>query len=280
MKTLSVIIPAHDEAALIGDCLTSLLDSDPLPGGWQGEVLVIANGCTDTTAEIALAHRPRAAARGWVLTVIDEPLGGKLNALNIGDARASGDVLVYLDADVTPERALIRQLAGALDRDEPRYASGRPRVKTASTRLTGLYARFWAGLPFVQTGVPGFGVFAMNAAGRARWGQWPDIISDDTFARLSFAPAERIRVKAGYHWPMVEGFANLVRVRRRQNDGVSEIAKRYPQLLTNDDKPRSGSAGLMQYFLRDPIGFAAYAAVSLAVKSPLFRSNANWARGR
>ena len=280
MKTLCAIIPAHDEATLIGNCLTSLLASEPLPDGWRADVLVVANGCTDNTAAIALGFRDRAAARGWNLTVIDEPEGGKLKALNIAEKAARGDVLVYLDADVTLDPPLIRQLAVALDRDEPGYASGRPDVVAAPSWLTGHYARFWASLPFAQTGVPGFGVFAMNAAGRARWGQWPDIISDDTFARLNFAPGERTRVGAAYRWPMVEGFANLVRVRRRQNDGVGEIATCFAPLLANDDKPRLTCAGLTRRVLRDPLGFATYLAVSLAVKSPFFRTDKPWARGR
>jgi hypothetical protein len=36
----------------------------------------------------------------------------------------------------------------------------------------------------------------------------------------------------------------------------------------------------MRLFLRDPLGFAAYALVSLTVKTPLFRTKTRWARGR
>ncbi len=135
-------------------------------------------------------------------------------------------------------------------------------------------------LPFVQTGVPGFGLFAMNSAGRARWQHWPDIIADDTFARLSFAPAERVRLAARYTWPMVEGFRNLTRVRRRQNAGVAELSATFPALQANDDKIAISPGQLLRLIWRDPIGFAAYALVSLAVKSPLFRSTQRWARGR
>lgn len=120
----------------------------------------------------------------------------------------------------------------------------------------------------------------MNRAGRDRWGAWPRIISDDTFARLNFAPTERVAVAAGYSWPMVEGFVNLVRVRRRQDRGVAEIAARFPDLLVNDDKSRLGAGGLLRRALRDPSGFAAYVAVTLAVRSPLWSSTQVWTRGR
>ena len=280
MKTFSIIIPAHNEATLIGQCLKSLLASDPLPDGWQAAVLVIANGCTDATADIAQSHTSQAIARGWSLTVIEEAGGGKLNALNIADEAACGTNRLYLDADVTLDPGLLWQLVGALDSDTPRFASGQPALTQAGSEITRLYGRFWQTLPFVTAGVPGFGVFAMNAGGRARWGQWPDIISDDTFARLNFASGERVRVNAVYHWPMVEGFTNLVRVRRRQNDGVKEIAARFAYLLENDDKPRLTLPGLLIRLIRDPLAFAAYAAVSLAVKTSLFRTKTAWVRGR
>ncbi|MEX5565156.1 glycosyltransferase [Pseudophaeobacter sp. 1A16562] len=272
---ISVLIPAHNEAAYIRPCLEALFASDPLPG--PAEVLVLANGCTDDTAEIA---RSVTLPQGWSRKVIDLPQGGKLAALNAGDARAKGAVLVYLDADVTVTPPLLAQLAGALTPERPLYASGSPRVARARSCLTRAYGQFWSRLPFVTDGAPGFGLFAMTRTGRERWQDWPDIISDDTFARLSFAPAERIRVPARYDWPMVEGFANLVRVRRRQNVGVEEIAKRFPHLLENDDKRSLGASGLMRLFLRDPLGFAAYALVSLTVKTPLFRTKTRWARGR
>ena len=276
----SVILPAHDEAGHIGPCLSALLESDPLPRGWRGEVIVVANGCRDDTAGAARGYGDAARARGWSLRVIELSEGNKLRALNAGDAAARGGVRIYLDADVTVGPALIGQIVRALDGEGALYASGTPRVARAHSRFTRAYARLWLRLPFATHGVPGFGLFAVNAAGRARWGDWPDIISDDTFARLHFAPPERIRVAAGYVWPMVEGFANLVRVRRRQNRGVAQIAARYPALLANDDKTRPGVGTLALLATGDPAGLAAYGVVALAVKTPLYRGRGGWARGR
>jgi glycosyltransferase involved in cell wall biosynthesis len=272
----SVILPAHDEAACIGACLEALLASDPLPPGWQLEVIVVANGCRDDTAAIAGGFTGAAAALGWDMRVIDDPEGGKLRALNRGDAVARGAIRIYLDADVAIDPGLLAALVTALDMAAPRLAGGRPRVAPATSPVTRAYARFWQKLAYFNDPVPGFGVFAMNAAGRARWGDWPDIISDDTFARLSFAPRERIGVAEGYVWPMVEGFANLVRVRRRQDAGVAEIAARFPERLVN----AGAGGGALRQAWRDPLGFAAYAAVALAVRTPLFSGGGRWARGR
>ncbi len=97
-------------------------------------------------------------------------------------------------------------------------------------------------------------------------GEFPSIISDDTFVRLQFQPEERVQVAATYDWPMVEGFAALVRVRRRQDAGVRELMALDPALLQREGKARLGARDLLALALRDPVGFAVYAAVSLAVR--------------
>ncbi|EBA15971.1 glycosyl transferase, group 2 family protein [Roseobacter sp. SK209-2-6] len=274
---LSVLIPAHNEANYIGPCLSALFASDPLPDGDEVEVLVLANACSDETASIA---RGVPVPKGWHCEVIEIPEGGKLNALNHGDARAKGNVLVYLDADVEVAPDLIRQIRKTLDRSAPIYASGTPLIAPSPSLISRLYGRFWVRLPFFRSGVPGFGLFAMNRAGRERWQSWPDIIADDMFARLSFAPTERIRLAGKYSWPLVEGFRNLVRVRRRQNEGVAELAQRFPHLLQNEDKSELTITELLRLMRQDCLGFAVYALLSLAVKSPLFPSSQRWTRGR
>lgn len=275
-RVLSVILPAHQEADWIGPCLTALFASDPVPGG--AEAVVVANGCTDATAAVAQGMAGAAAAAGWGLTVLDLPRGGKPLALNAGDRAARGDLRAYLDADVRVSPPLMAQIARALDRPEPAYASGRPQVARAASPVTRAYARFWQGLPFFAAPAPGFGLYAVNAAGRARWGEFPQIISDDTYVRVQFAPGERIEVPAPYTWPMVEGFAALVRVRRRQDAGVAELAARHPALMGNEAKPRLTPAQAARRVLADPAGAAVYAAVAAGVR--LGRSRGGWDRGR
>jgi glycosyltransferase involved in cell wall biosynthesis len=265
----SIILPAHNEMGYLGDCLRALFK-----GGLAGaEVIVIANGCTDLTAAIARSF----ASPDRTLRVIETLTGGKSHALRLGDTVAQHGIRIYLDADVIVSPGLIGALITALSGDAPRYASGTPVVARADSAVTRAYARLWQGLPFMDSGAPGFGLFAMNAAGRARWGAWPDIISDDTFARLHFTPGERVQLPQTYLWPMVEGWRNLVRVRRRQDRGVGEIAEMYPALMRNEGKARIGAAGLMQRALRDPVGFGVYSIVSLAVKLP---GQGGWTRGR
>ncbi|RFU13307.1 glycosyltransferase family 2 protein [Rhodobacteraceae bacterium W635] len=272
---ISVIIPAHDEARFIGACLQALFASDAL--AVPVEVIVVANGCTDATAGIARSFAATARDAGWSLTVLDLPGLGKPGALNAGDRAARYPARVYLDADVVVDPGLMAGLWAHLDRAAPAFASGRVRI-TGKGAVARAYARLWARLPFMVRGVPGCGVYAVNAPGRARWGDFPPVISDDTYVRLHFAPAERHLAEAGYDWPVAEGFAALVRVRRRQDAGVVEIARAYPSLLANDDKRPLGHGAALRLALSDPIGFLAYGGVALAVR--IVPAPKAWSRGR
>ena len=69
MNGVSILVPAHNEAAYLPDCLGALLASDPVAE--DVEVIVIANGCTDATAEVARGFSDKAARKGWRLVVLD-----------------------------------------------------------------------------------------------------------------------------------------------------------------------------------------------------------------
>jgi glycosyltransferase involved in cell wall biosynthesis len=257
---LSLIIPASNEERWIGPCLAAVADSDPVPGGL--EVIVVANGCHDATAAVARAF----AARIPGLQVLERAEGSKPGALTAGDAAAVGETRAYLDADCVVSKGVLAALALALARAEPSYAGATPVIPRAQSLLTRAYARFWQSLPFARSTAPGYGLYAVNAAGRARWGDFPQIISDDTFVRLQFTPEDRVQVPQTYLWPMVEGFAALTRVRRRQDRGVRELAALHPDLMAREAKPPLRPIGLAALALQDPFGFAIYAAVSLAVR--------------
>src|SRR6056297_351530 len=273
---LSVVIAARNEEAYIGVCLQSLLDQDDSAG--RIEVILAANACTDDTVGVAASFAPAIDARGWQLHILEVPAPGKVNALNAADSAASGEALVFLDADIRLDPQMLGQLRATLEGDAPRYATGTLRVAPARTWVTRQYARLWQALPLVQGGAVGAGLFAVNRTGRKRWGAFPEIISDDTFVRLQFTPDERVEVPAHYHWPMVEGFRRLVRVRRRQDDGVNEIHRLYPDLPAREGKAALGRADILGLLARMPLAFMVYASVHIAVR--LRKSRSDWARGR
>ena len=85
--TFSVIVCAHNEAHYLSAGLHSLLAQSRLPD----EILVVNNASTDATGAVAL-EVPH-------VRVVDEPRKGLVVARETGRRAATGDVLVYLDAD-------------------------------------------------------------------------------------------------------------------------------------------------------------------------------------
>jgi len=274
---LSVIIPACNEADYICPCLEALL-AQTIAG--PVEIIVAANACTDETVAIARGLADRVGARGWTLVVLDIAEGGKPNALDQGDAAATGGMRLYLDADVICSPDLLSEIHRALDRPEAVYGSGQLVVAPARSWITRRFADLWSRLPFMTTDVAGAGLFAVNAAGRARWGNFPRIISDDGYVRLLFRPGERLKVAASYLWPMVEGWRALVRVRRRQDAGMREIAEKYPALLANEGKARVRLADHLRLFRETPVSYLVYVAVRLAVRFGGPGRYGDWRRGR
>ncbi len=98
--TFSVIIPAHNEENYIGKVLHSLKQQT-----YQNfETIVVTNGCNDKTVEIV---SKRVNER---LKHLDLPVANVSRARNFGAGKASGEVLVFLDADCTLEQDALAKI--------------------------------------------------------------------------------------------------------------------------------------------------------------------------
>lgn len=275
---LSVIIPANNEAGYIENCLESLIGQYWPSSEIGREIIVAANGCTDNTVPLAHSYITKAARAGWDLVILDIADGSKINALNEADEISKGSIRAYIDADIVCDNDLIYSLVRVLDKHEPAYATGEMKIAPAKTWVSQNYAKIWEKLPFMTQGAQGAGLFAVNATGRARWGAFPAIISDDTFVRVLFKPEERYSVSAGFYWPLPEGWSNLVKVRRRQDAGMAEMHEKYPEIMANEAKCAPPTGRIGQLAIRYPISFLTYLAVKLAVR--FGGSQSGWARGR
>jgi glycosyltransferase involved in cell wall biosynthesis len=102
----TVIIPARNEGGTIAELIHAVRGQ--APPGWRVEVVLVDDGSTDGTAAVARA----AGAR--VLELGSPPGGGNpAAARNRGALAATGDPLVFLDADCRPASGwLARLLAG------------------------------------------------------------------------------------------------------------------------------------------------------------------------
>jgi glycosyltransferase involved in cell wall biosynthesis len=117
LPRLSVVVPARDEGSAIGRALGSLLEQD-YP---DIEIIVVDDRSTDTTGEV-LRELATKDPRLLVIRVDDLPAGwlGKNHALWRGADRASGEWLLFTDADVVfgqgaLRRAVAYAMAGELD---------------------------------------------------------------------------------------------------------------------------------------------------------------------
>jgi len=104
---ISVIIPAHNEAALIGRVASTVLAQRP--AGAELEVIVVNDGSTDDTAAVA-------RAAGAQVLALAGTAGNPAAARNRGAAAATGEILVFLDADCLPAPGWLAALLGAHSR--------------------------------------------------------------------------------------------------------------------------------------------------------------------
>ncbi len=103
---VSVVVPTHDVAPWVAECLGSILDQS-----WDRlEVIVVDDHSTDGTAEIV---EEIAAQDARVLLVRAEDTGGA-NARNVGVGIAGGELLVFADGDDLVPRDAYRSLAASL----------------------------------------------------------------------------------------------------------------------------------------------------------------------
>jgi hypothetical protein len=213
---ISVVVPAHNESTVVGRLLSGLL-SDAKPG--EFDIVVVANGCTDDTARIAAGY-------GTAVSVQSLATASKAAALRVGDHCAAGFPRLYVDADVELDTAGARALAAALA--QPGVLAVAPRremVLDGRPRTVRWYYEFWQELPVVANGLFGRGVIGVDAEGKARLGEVPDVLGDDLAASLAFPVGQR-RVVADatvrVHAPRT--FADLIRRRVRSVTATTQLA--------------------------------------------------------
>lgn len=105
---VSIVVPAFNEERLLGDSLAriSLAAGAFQQRGWTTELIVCDNNSTDNTPQIA-----RAAGA----TVVFEPINQIARARNRGAEAATGDWLVFVDADSHPSLELFSDVADAVE---------------------------------------------------------------------------------------------------------------------------------------------------------------------
>lgn len=112
---ISFIVPAFNEEKLLPATLRSIkvAATSFMERGWETELIVCDNNSTDRTGELARAEGA---------LVVFEPVNQIGRARNCGAAAATGDWLIFIDADSQPNPGLFGEVAEAIE--SGRYLAG------------------------------------------------------------------------------------------------------------------------------------------------------------
>ena len=203
---ISVVVPAFNEEQLLAASLRRLREAMSVFArrGWALELIVCDNNSTDRTAEIARA----AGAR-----VVFEPVNQISRARNTGAAHATGDWLIFVDADSYPSQALCEDVAREIE--SGRCLAGGSTVQIESNRrVMPSLVSLWNVLSRINKWGAGAFIFCDAAAFRQLGG----------FSQELYAAEE------------IDLFRRLKRLARREAAAIA-ILHRHP-LATSDRKAR------------------------------------------
>lgn len=181
MPEVSVVIPAHNEEAVLGRTLTPLA---PYVAAGRIEAVVVCNACTDNTAGVARSFPG--------VHVVEIPEASKVAALNEADRIAKTWPRVYLDADIELHPAALSTLASALA-GGARLAA-RPDFVYDSRHahwLVQAYYRARYRMPSQHAHLWGAGIYAVSSEGHARISTFPQLTADDLFVDSLFDGTEK-----------------------------------------------------------------------------------------
>ncbi len=135
---ISVIVPAFNEEKLLGATLAAIQKAMAsfAEAGWEIELIVCDNNSSDRTADLARA----AGAR-----VVFEPVNQIARARNKGAEAASGDWLVFVDADSHPSRELFAEVVETIQAGRCLYGGCTIKLDAAYPFAT-MVVELWNGI--------------------------------------------------------------------------------------------------------------------------------------
>lgn len=125
----SVIVPAYKAEATIDACLAALMYQSVPKDSY--EVIVVDDGSPDSTAE---------RASRYDLKIIRQPNRGPASARNAGARAASGEIILFTDADCEPTHEWIERMAAPLERD-PSISAVKGAYRTKQRSMTARFAQ-------------------------------------------------------------------------------------------------------------------------------------------
>lgn len=272
-SSFTIIIPAHNEEAVIARCLLTLLRDAPEHHGMQ--IIVAANGCRDRTVAIARETVPEAI-------VLDLPVGSKTAAINEANRVAKHFPRIYLDADVECGYPTLVALAEVLR--EPGVMTAAPAINLDLSRCNWVmkaYYRAWSKQPYAKAGKGGAGCYGLSAEALESVGAFPPIIGDDIWIHTRFSDDRKRYIAVDKFGRPVFSVVypprtacEQIRVEARRQNGNAQVRLSYPSpYFANANNGGGFSAALRSG--TNPIDLAIFLAMKLAA-----RLLASWNRVR
>jgi len=177
-----VIIPAHNEAGVIGRTLTRLR---PLLDDPDVDVLVVCNGCADDTASVARRF-PGA-------TVLEIDAASKPAAMNAGDRATERWPRLYLDADIEVDPSAVYAVFQQLAEPDEIVAARPDAVFDTAGASWPVRAYYRARTRLPEEGVRlwGAGGYAVSRQGHERFAAFPEVTADDSYFDALFDDHEK-----------------------------------------------------------------------------------------
>jgi glycosyltransferase involved in cell wall biosynthesis len=133
---ISIVVPAYNEEKVLPASLPAIVRSAEALAPHSWELIVCDNNSTDRTAEIA---------RSFGAKVVFEPVNQIARARNRGAAEASGEWIIFVDADSYPSPALFESALRRMQ--DPRCAGGGCLVKLdENPGMYGVLVAIWNGM--------------------------------------------------------------------------------------------------------------------------------------
>lgn len=229
--SVSVVIPVLNGAETIGDTLTAILNQRHAP--CNAEVIVVDNGSTDGTPEIA---------RRFPVVLTHESVRGASAARNRGIRQAHGEVVAFLDADTLPSRRWLAELVapfvdshvmlvgGQMMDYLPRTPPERFMASMGTFKLE--YTLFRQSFPYISSGT-----LAVRRAAALEIGGWDETLA--TAEDLDFC----VRMVRRFSCSMLRQPHAILFNRHRSTDeslrrqawgygqGLAQVQRRYPDVI-------------------------------------------------
>ena len=252
LPSVSVVIPAYNEANVIAKTIAAIARCDPPPL----EVIIIDDGSTDETFATAQAAVDNLGLDALV-KIHRQPNAGKAAALNRGFAEATGEVVMVVDADTVVDPGIIGAFAPHFVDPRVGAVAGNVKVGNRKRLLPGMQAlEYIVAINLDRRAQDVAGVMAVvpGAAGAFRrtvaieCGGYPSdtLVEDADFTAVLLRAGWRIPYESrAVAWTEApETIADVVRQRRRWSYGTIQVVAKHRHAILEPAAGRFGVLGL------------------------------------